>query len=379
MKRVMHVIAGLGTGGTEVMCLRLARHWQGRFDQHILAWETSSRSLERDFQQLSQTSVSVIPPDKQTHLQRWRWVRAKVAQVKPDAVLIHCFGIPHIISAVAARSVGVNSISAWAGNPPSRTLISRLRFTAVLMASRVVQCPVVSCSSAVAQEFGKLGIGMPARSAIVPNAIDVAYILSTARKSHGSRCDLTPTIAMVSRLDIIKDHATLLDAFAKIHRDIPNARLWVIGDGSLRTSLEERAHNLGISRSTTFFGNRTDVANLLGQTDVFAFSTTQDEGFGIVLIEAMAAGIPIVATDVAACREVLANGEAGLLVAPSDADALALALRNVLNTPELRARMSSNSLRRVRAEYGIERCAERWEAQLFGTQEPIDRLVECES
>lgn len=379
MKRVMHVIAGLGTGGTEVMCLRLARHWQGRYDQHVLACEASSRSLERDFQQLSQTSISVIPPDAQSYLQRWRWVRANIAHVKPDAVLIHCFGIPHLISAAAAYGVGIDSISAWAGNPPSRSLISRLRFTAVLMASRIVQCPVVSCSSAVAQEFGKLGIGMPARSAIVPNAIDISDILATARKSRDSRRDLKPTIAMVSRLDVIKDHATLLDAFAKIHRDIPNARLWIIGDGSLRTSLEAHAHNLGISQSTTFFGNRTDVASLLGQTDVFAFSTTRDEGFGIVLIEAMAAGIPIVATDVAACREVLANGEAGLLVAPSDADALALALCNVLNAPELRARMSSNSLRRVRAEYSIERCAQRWEAQLFGTQQPIDRLIQCES
>ncbi|AGK56629.1 group 1 glycosyl transferase [Hyphomicrobium denitrificans 1NES1] len=375
----MHVITGLGTGGTEMMCLRLARHWQNRFEQHALAWSSSSRSLERDFNNVFQDHVSVLPSDRQSYFDQWRWARKQIAQRKPDAILLHCFGIPHLIVAAAARSAGVRRVSAWAGNPPPRSRIARLRFCAILAASRIIRCPVLSCSRTVEQEFKQLGIGMPARSAVLPNAVDVADILADARRLREMRSDLRPTIAMVSRLDVIKDHATLLEAFAIVRRDMPSAQLWIVGDGALRGNLEAQARSLGIAESTSFLGNQTDVARLLGQVDVFAFSTTRDEGFGIVLIEAMAAGIPVVASDVAACREVLADGEAGILVSPSDPVALASAISRVLNSPELRTHFASKALQRIRSEYGIESCAQRWEAQLFGAPQSLKRFAECAS
>jgi glycosyltransferase involved in cell wall biosynthesis len=218
---------------------------------------------------------------------------------------------------------------------------------------------------------------MPARSAILPNAIGVADIVTAARRSREMRTDLRATIAMVSRLDVIKDHSTLLKAFATVQRDMPSAQLWIVGDGALRGNLEAQARALGLAEAALFLGNRPDVASLLGQVDVFAFSTTRDEGFGIVLIEAMAAGIPVVASDVAACREVLADGEAGLLVPPSDPAALASTIRQVLNSPELRERFASRALQRVRSEYSIESCARRWEAQLFGAPQSLKRFAEC--
>lgn len=361
------------------MCLRLARHWQVRFNQHVIAWESSSRSLERDFRDLSRTQVSTIPSDRKTYIQRGRWVSRQIANINPDAILVHCFGVPHLITAAAARSAGIRSVSAWAGNPPPRSPIARLRFSAALMASRLVRCPVVSCSTAVAQQFRELSVGMPARSAVVPNAIDVPDIRAAAQQSRKRRIDARPTIAMVSRLDVIKDHSTLLAAFAEVRRDLSNAQLWIIGDGELRSKLQAQSHRLGVSDSTTFFGNRPDIASLLGQADVFAFSTTRDEGFGIVLIEAMAAGIPIVASDVPACREVLADGHAGLLVPPSDPGALARALCRVLGAPKLSTHIASNALQRVNTEYSIERCAQRWEARLFGLPNSLNRFAECAS
>jgi glycosyltransferase involved in cell wall biosynthesis len=360
-----------------MMCLRLARHWQDRFEQHVLAWSSSSRSLEWDFKNVCQDQVSVVPDDRQSYFDQWRWARRQIAQRNPDAVLLHCFGIPHLIVAAAAQSAGVRSVSAWAGNPPPRSRIARLRFCAILMASRFMQCPVLSCSRTVEQEFKQLGIGMPARSAILPNAIGVADIVTAARRSREMRTDLRATIAMVSRLDVIKDHSTLLKAFATVQRDMPSAQLWIVGDGALRGNLEAQARALGLAEAALFLGNRPDVASLLGQVDVFAFSTTRDEGFGIVLIEAMAAGIPVVASDVAACREVLADGEAGLLVPPSDPAALASTIRQVLNSPELRERFASRALQRVRSEYSIESCARRWEAQLFGAPQSLKRFAEC--
>ena len=81
-----------------------------------------------------------------------------------------------------------------------------------------------------------------------------------------------------------------------------------------------------------FWGPRSDVPELLGQMDVFAFSTTRDEGFGIALIEAMAAGLPVVASDVPACREVLDDGAAGILVPAGDPAPLAQAIGALLSS-----------------------------------------------
>ncbi|HVX35946.1 MAG TPA: glycosyltransferase [Hyphomicrobium sp.] len=373
----MHVISGFGTGGTEMMCLRLARYWRGRFEQHVLAWSSSTRCLEQNFHDVTQGNVSVAPSKRRTYLAQWAWIRKQIALTRPDAILIHCFGVPHLLVAAAARSTGIRSASAWAGNPPPQNASARLRFSAIVAASRFIRCPILSCSKAVEQEFERLGVGLPGRSTILPNAIGIADIAATAERARVSRANLRPTIAMVSRLDAIKDHATLLRAFAVVKRDKPDAELWIIGDGPLRARLDAQARMLGISDSTRFLGNRVDIGNLLGQVDVFAFSTTRDEGFGIALIEAMAAGIPIVASDVAACREVLADGEAGLLVPSSDEIAMASALNNLLGSPELRKRLAQKALQRVRSEYSIESCAHRWEAHLFGVPQSLYRLSEC--
>ena len=130
---------------------------------------------------------------------------------------------------------------------------------------------------------------------------------------------------MVARLDPIKDQATLIRAFAEIASGHPQAELWLIGD-ERGGELCDLAAGEGMADRAVFWGPRTTSPELLGQMDVFAFSTSRDEGFGIALIEAMAAGLPVVASDVPACREVLDDGAAGILVPAGDPAPLARAL-----------------------------------------------------
>jgi glycosyltransferase involved in cell wall biosynthesis len=131
---------------------------------------------------------------------------------------------------------------------------------------------------------------------------------------------------MVATLERHKDHATLLRAVPTILEQRPGFRLRLIGDGSLRMDLEYLTHTLGIADVVEFFGTRRDVAELLGKADLFVFSTTAQEGLGTVLVEALAAGLPVVASDVPACRELLRDGEFGQLVLPADPGALAKAV-----------------------------------------------------
>ena len=122
-------------------------------------------------------------------------------------------------------------------------------------------------------------------------------------------------ITMVSRLDKIKDQETLIKSFLSIKNN--KWELNLVGDGETKDYLQDLVSSSG-AKNVKFLGSRNDVLRILSSTDIFAFSTTNQEGFGIVLIEALSLGIPIVASDVCACREVLMDGKGGILVNPGD-------------------------------------------------------------
>jgi glycosyltransferase involved in cell wall biosynthesis len=145
---------------------------------------------------------------------------------------------------------------------------------------------------------------------------------------------------MVATLERHKDHATALKAAGLVRRQEPDFRLLFSGDGSLRADLENQAAQMGLQNTVEFLGMRRDVPELLGRAALFVFSTTPQEGLGTVLLEAMAAGLPVVASDVSACREVLAGGKYGTLVPPADPEALAAAILLVLQKGTAPARLA---------------------------------------
>jgi glycosyltransferase involved in cell wall biosynthesis len=134
---------------------------------------------------------------------------------------------------------------------------------------------------------------------------------------------------MVARLEIHKDQPTLIRAARILKERGRNIRVRLIGDGSRRQELEQLVEREGLTDIVEFLGAQKNIAGQISQMHVFAFSTTPDEGLGIALIEAMASGLPIIASDVGACREVLDNGRLGTLVAPADPIALADAIDTV--------------------------------------------------
>ena len=167
---------------------------------------------------------------------------------------------------------------------------------------------------------------------------------------------------MVARLDQIKDQASLIQAFARCQSTVWD--LVLVGDGPCRGALEELSRSCGLDPSKIFLGKRLDIPEILGSFDLFAFSTTDAEGFGIVLIEAMAAGLPVIASDVPACREVLADGAAGVLVPPGEVQAWTIRLGELMSQPKTRQRLAQASATRAKT-YGIEACASRWYRELI--------------
>ncbi|MFQ5567346.1 MAG: glycosyltransferase, partial [Paracoccaceae bacterium] len=235
---------------------------------------------------------------------------------------------------------GARRIYGYAGNPPP---FGKRRWSGFLYANlaRPFTTGDLACSDYVA--------GLMQRDYRLPEGrvrrfyypLDVEATRARAAATRAIRAGNGPRIGMVARLDPIKDHRTVIAAFARFRESHPDARLVLAGDGPERGALEALVGSLGLAESVEFLGDRSDVPEQLGLMDVFVYGTTREEGFGIVLAEAMAAGTPIVATDIGPCREVLDDGAAGLLVPARNVEALANGLVRLFGDHDLRAHLAA--------------------------------------
>ena len=162
-----------------------------------------------------------------------------------------------------------------------------------------------------------------------------------------------------------KGHDLLLEAFDRLRGQFPEARLLLVGDGIRRPWVESLARARGLNGWVTFTGFREDVPDLLGAMDCFALASTRTEGVPQSLLQAMAAGVPVVASAVGGIPEAIEDGATGLLVPPGDPGALAAALGSVLKDPESAHRRAAAGRALVAARFSRERLMGRLTA-LYG-------------
>jgi glycosyltransferase involved in cell wall biosynthesis len=181
-----------------------------------------------------------------------------------------------------------------------------------------------------------------AKVVVVRNGIDRRRFAPRAEEPRGA-----PVVLCVSRLVEKKGVDTLIEACARLAARGVDLRLEVMGDGPLRGALEERARALGVAGRVALLGNVDQAAVLAGyrRASVLALACRHAEsgdrdGLPVALVEAMAAGLPVVSTPISGIPEVVRDGESGLLVAPDDADALAGAIGRVLADADFRARLA---------------------------------------
>jgi len=204
----------------------------------------------------------------------------------------------------------------------------------------------------------------PDRLSTIVNGVDLDHFRPVPRDRHAG----PPVIGCTARLHRKNDHATLLQAFARLSARWPEARLLLVGHGPEEPRLRTLADALGVSPRVDFLGEQPDVAPYLKQMDLYVQASVA-EGMPNSVLEAMAAGLPVVATAVGGTPEVVLDGQTGLLVAPGDPSALADAMFTLLANPRLAERFGRAGRARVEAHFG--------EGQMIGQIEALlDRLVE---
>jgi glycosyltransferase involved in cell wall biosynthesis len=186
-----------------------------------------------------------------------------------------------------------------------------------------------------------------ARTRVVPLGLELDELFELPRPTpRGSGL----TVAFVGRLAPVKDIPTLLRAFAAAAPRLPGAALQLIGDGPLRAELQALAASLGIASRVLFAGWRHDLANVYGASDVVVL-TSRSEGTPVALIEALAAGRPVIATAVGGVPDVVQHGVSGLLVPAGDPDAFSEALVHLASRPDERVAMGERGRAFVRSRH----------------------------
>jgi glycosyltransferase involved in cell wall biosynthesis len=195
---------------------------------------------------------------------------------------------------------------------------------------------VITSGEAIRDLVVEAGVD-PGRVVAIPAGIDLADFASGPdRAGDGGRAMREglglsrPVIGSVAMFRGSKGHAHLLDAFATVHARRPAARLLLVGDGIRRPWVEGLAKARGLGDAVVFTGFRTDVPELLRAMDCFVLASTRTEGVPQSLLQAFAAGVPVVASAIGGIPEIVEDGETGILVPPEDATALARAIESVL-------------------------------------------------
>jgi len=197
-----------------------------------------------------------------------------------------------------------------------------------------------------------IDLGIPAhKPVVIPNALPAECFLPA--QPAQARTGKTLRIGLVARMsEKVKNHPALLRAAAILLKDFPELEIVLAGDGRLRPELEKMANDLGISASVHFLGERRDIPAVLASLDISVL-TSFSESLPNAILEAMAAGLPVVSTRVGGSPEVVRDGETGFLVDSGNDAQLVEALRALLQNESLRKQFGAQGRDAARAQFGI--------------------------
>jgi glycosyltransferase involved in cell wall biosynthesis len=343
-------------GGTERQITELVRRLDRRtFDVHVACFHAEGAWLPRVRACAPVTEFPIHgfgrPATTARLVSFARWCRRLGIQVVQTCDLYaNVFGL--IGSALARVPVRLGSRREL--NPDKRASQLRLQRVAYGAAHRVI-----ANSPAAARQL--LDESVPAgRISIIPNGVDLHHDPCHAGTRPATAAGGARRIITVGNLRPEKAHDTLLEAVARVagtHRDV---RVQIVGDGPCRAALETLAERRGISDRVEFLGHREDVPSLLAASDLFVLAS-RSEAFPNAAVEAMAAGVPVIASATGGLLDLIDSARTGLLVPPDDPAALANAMAACLDRPSDAARRARAALRVVRAQYSFDRMVESFE------------------
>ena len=345
--KILRIIARLNIGGPAIHTILLTTGLNNEVFESILV---TGMEGKREGNMLDLAAAKGVEPIVIRELRRnvdpkdglialfklYRLIRRE----RPQIVHTHT-ATAGLLGRLAAKLAGVPIILHTFHGHVLRGYFSPLRSKALVWMERLLAClsdRVVTVSEGQRRELAGYGIAPLEKIAVVPLGFELEALL--ACESHRGELhrelglsDDDKLIGIVARLVPIKNHHLFLQAAELVAEAVPQARFLVVGDGELREELEAYASDLRLDGRVFFTGWRRDLPCLYADLDVVAL-TSINEGTPVSIIEAMAAGVPVVATAVGGVPDVVVNGETGYLVKAGDVKGLAEAITELLRNSE---------------------------------------------
>ena len=354
---VVHVIDELPPDGAERLLADMLRHRSPRFRFSVLCLLRGG-ALEQEIRDMG-VPVTVLGRKGKIDLsfipRIARWFR----QEHVDVVHTHLFTADSF-GRVAARLAGVRAVFSTAHNT---VVCEGAVRRSVHRALSWMSTRVIACSEEVGRVMREQDHLRKSRLVVISNGINIDRLAGASGEGVRAEFGVAPDsllIGVIGRLHPAKGHPDLFAAMARLRDEGLRPTCLVIGSGTSRSELEEESKRLGLADQIVFTGQRSDVPRLLAGLDILAMPSRW-EGLPIALLEAMAMSRPIVATRVSGIPEVIQDGDNGLLVPPSNPEALAGALRRLLTDRSLREKLGRRAYQTMCERYDVARTARAYE------------------
>jgi glycosyltransferase involved in cell wall biosynthesis len=366
--RICFVLPSLNGGGAERAAVQILNALDAtRWDRSMYLFAREGRFLAD-----VDRSVRLASGTAESRLGRWVQLRRHLQAVRPDIVMSF---LSYFSVLTAARAAGVGARVVFNQQTPISAFLAdadyawrrpwhRRLFSIVTRRAYGVADAIVATSTGVADDLVRVFGVVRDRIRVLHNPVDLDAIAraigETVPAEHEAAAGIR-TIVAAGRLADAKNYPLLLDAFAIVRRSVA-ARLVVLGAGERDREIRDQIARLGIAADVLLCGFQSNPWKYMARADVFAL-TSRYEGFGNVLVEAMACGAPVVATRSPGTQDIVRDGVDGVLVDRHTPEAVAAALEGMLRDDDLRRRMA-DAARRGAARFALPAIADQYDRML---------------
>lgn len=359
---VLHVLNACADGSiTRIVERIIGGSPAGQFEWHVCSVK-GNKGYEKNLEKLGAKVIDLSLDESET---KYPWQRINRYIAKNNIQIVHSHTPRTILEVWKALNLDNHIEKSTVRHLATKHLLTRpgdrkwgLAYTLYDHLTLYIPDHIVTVSNTMAGEVKAHPLINPSKVTAIPNAIPVLDFYRPQDRDSARRQlkldDSIIAIGYTGRIEKVKNLGMLINAFLSVNRRYPNTRLVLIGEGKLRSSLEEYSAKLGIADAIIWTGFCSNIPHMLSALDIYVLPSI-NEGLSLSILEAMAAEKPVIATRVGSAVEVINHGKTGILIKPGSKDEIINAIQDLLGNADLRNNLAKQARQFVISNYDVQK------------------------